>query len=218
MQCRCIFPLHCMDFFNRRYCIMFFERFKKTIIVFCFLLAVSFGFVPSAFTAGSSVEIREVTPQEAFEMYQNDRGSVKILDVRTTAEYSLIGHPKMAYNIPVQLWAGEYDSSRRDYPLAVNSKFVAQVKSRFSLDKTILLICRSGARSRYAAKLLLDAGLPHVFTISEGFEGDKVKDLDNVFYSQRMKNGWRLSGLPWTYNLSPKLIYSPNKNEDAQIN
>jgi len=197
---------------------MFFDYFKKTIIVFCFFLPVSFGFVSAVFTASSSAEIREVTPQEAFEMYLNDRGSVKILDVRTTAEYSLIGHPKMAYNIPVQFWAGEYDSSRRDYPLAVNLDFVAQGKSRFSLDETILLICRSGARSRYAAKLLLDAGLLHVFTISEGFEGGKVKDLDNVFYSQRMKNGWRLSGLPWTYNLSPKLVYFPNKNEDAQIN
>jgi len=137
---------------------MSFSFLKKSIIVFCLLLTLSFGFISSAFTAGSPEEIREVMPREAYDMYQDDKSGVKILDVRTTAEYALIGHPKMAYNIPVQFWTGEYNSSERDYALVENPDFVAQVKSRFSPDEILLLICRSGARSRYAAKLLSASG------------------------------------------------------------
>ena len=32
-------------------------------------------------------------------------------------------------------------------------------------------------------------------------EGDKVEDPGNVYHGKRMKNGWKNSGLPWTYKV-----------------
>lgn len=46
-----------------------------------------------------------------------------------------------------------------------------------------------------------------MFQVVDGVEGDKVKDTENVFFGKRMKNGWKNSGLPWTYDLNPNLMY-----------
>ncbi len=34
-------------------------------------------------------------------------------------------------------------------------------------------------------------------------EGSKVQDGDSVYDGMRMKNGWKNSGLPWTYEIDP---------------
>jgi hypothetical protein len=34
-------------------------------------------------------------------------------------------------------------------------------------------------------------------------EGDAVEDPASVFLGQRLKNGWKNSGCPWTYKLTP---------------
>jgi hypothetical protein len=34
-------------------------------------------------------------------------------------------------------------------------------------------------------------------------EGDMVNDPGNLFNGKRMKNGWKNSGLPWTYAIDP---------------
>jgi hypothetical protein len=55
--------------------------------------------------------------------------------------------------------------------------------------------------------LLAEAGFRNAYSVIDGVEGDKVKDPENVFHGKRMKNGWKNSGLPWTYDLDPKLMY-----------
>ena len=40
-------------------------------------------------------------------------------------------------------------------------------------------------------------------------EGDVVKDPDSVFQGQRLKNGWKNSGCPWTYQLTPDRMLLP---------
>jgi len=40
-----------------------------------------------------------------------------------------------------------------------------------------------------------------------GFEGDVVEDQTSPFFGKRMVGGWRLENLPWTYEMSQKLIY-----------
>lgn len=74
-----------------------------------------------------------------------------------------------------------------------NFQFVEQVAATVP-DKNVplLLLCRSGARSLAAAKVLEDAGYQHLINIKEGFEGDldKQKHRGTV-------NGWRFHGLPW---------------------
>ena len=42
-----------------------------------------------------------VTAKEAYEKWQADPEKVMIIDVRTPEEYLFVGHPTMAWNIPV---------------------------------------------------------------------------------------------------------------------
>ncbi len=36
------------------------------------------------------------------------------------------------------------------------------------------------------------------------------------FDGKRMKNGWKNSGAPWTYELDPELMYMPSKEAGAK--
>ena len=71
----------------------------------------------------------------------------------------------------------------------------------------MILICRSGDRSARAADLLAKAGYTRVYSITEGFEGDAAKDGPKA--GQRVVNGWKNAGLPWTYALDRQKMYFP---------
>lgn len=61
-------------------------------------------------------------------------------------------------------------------------------------------MCRSGSRSAKAANLLDQMGYKNVYTILDGFEGDKAKSGPNK--GHRVVNGWKNSPLPWSYKLA----------------
>jgi rhodanese-related sulfurtransferase len=85
------------------------------------------------------------------------------------------------------------------------------VQSRgLTKSDTLILICRSGKRSAGAANLLADLGYTRVFTIVDGYEGDKAKSGPMV--GQRVVNGWKNNGLPWSYKLDKAKIYSLNES------
>jgi len=152
---------------------------------------------------------REVPAAEAYRMWQSDPEAVKILDVRTTAEYALVGHPPMAYNIPLATWTGEFDPSRRTYTMGNNPDFLDAVAKRFSRDDTLLLLCRSGHRSGIAARLLMNIGFKRVYNITDGFEGDPPRTENGTLKGCAGENGWKHSGAPWTYELNPERVFSP---------
>ena len=60
-----------------------------------------------------------------------------------------------------------------------------------------------------AVNMLAEAGFQKVYNIVDGMEGDAIKDPDNVYYGKRMKNGWKNSGLPWTYDVNPNRCSFP---------
>jgi len=76
---------------------------------------------------------------------------------------------------------------------SLNPRFLAEVKACVEPTDLILLLCRSGIRSREAAELLAHEGLTNCFNILEGFEGDKNAA------SQRIFAGWKARGLPWSH-------------------
>ena len=76
---------------------------------------------------------------------------------------------------------------------------------------TILVSCRSGGRAAMAINQLAAAGFTHAYNILDGMEGSKVADPDSVFDGMRMKNGWKVSGLPWTYDLDPERMVLPER-------
>jgi rhodanese-related sulfurtransferase len=151
-----------------------------------------------------------ITSKQAYEMWKHDSERIMVLDVRTLEEYIYIGHPSMAYNIPLAFQVYEWDAVKNHFPMKPNPDFISQVKKIASRDDTILVTCRSGGRSSMAVNQLAEAGFKYVYNITDGFEGDMINDPESVFQGQRMKNGWKNSGVPWTYKLDPKLMLVPN--------
>ena len=51
---------------------------------------------------------------------------------------------------------------------------------------------------------LAAAGFTHVYNIIDGMEGSRIDDPESVFDGMSTKNGWKNSGLPWSYDLDPE--------------
>ena len=147
-----------------------------------------------------------VTAKEAYEKWREDPENVHILDVRTAEEYLFVGHFEMAWNIPMFFQTFEWDSKKHHFPMKPNPDFIMHIKEVFQSGDIILITCRSGGRSAMAVNQLAEAGFTNVYNITDGMEGDKVEDPQNVFEGQRLKNGWKNSGCPWTYRIDPKMM------------
>jgi rhodanese-related sulfurtransferase len=144
-----------------------------------------------------------VTAREAYDKWNAAPGTVTILDVRTPEEYLFVGHADMAWNIPVAVQLYQWDADKKQFPMQPLPDFVARVRKIAKPDDTLMVMCRSGGRSAIAVNLLAAAGFRNVYNITDGMEGDPVKDPDSVFRGQRLVNGWKNSGLPWTYEVDP---------------
>ena len=66
-------------------------------------------------------------------------------------------------------------------------------------DDTVIVLCQGGLRAARAANALTQAGYTRVYTTIDGFEGDPV--ADGPHKGERLVNGWRNAGLPWTAKL-----------------
>ncbi len=144
-----------------------------------------------------------VTAKEAYEKWKAEPEKVKIFDVRTPEEFLFVGHPAMAWKIPVAAQIYEWDAGKEKFPMKPLPDFVDRVKEVARPNDTILVMCRSGGRSAIAVNMLAQAGFKRVYNIVDGMEGDKVDDSESVFHGMRMRNGWKNSGCPWTYDLTP---------------
>ena len=152
-----------------------------------------------------------VTSKEAYDLWKSNPKKVKILDIRTLDEYINIGHAAMAWNIPAFLQTYDWDPENKNFTYKMNTEFANQVKAVFQPNDTILVTCRSGGRSALAVNLLASLGYENVFNITDGFEGDTVNDPENMYHGQRMKNGWKNSGIPWTFNVDIELMRIPKE-------
>ena len=139
---------------------------------------------------GTRALIDEVTPPEAWDILVNNPQAI-LLDVRSRAEFEYVGHPPGAINIP---WKDAPDWQ-------VDSGFVEKVRALLATrypdtecreELTVLMLCRSGARSRSAGVALQEQGFARVYNVAEGFEGDRDKHNH-----RNTINGWRVHGLPW---------------------
>ena len=147
-----------------------------------------------------------VTAGEAYEKWRAAPDEVKVFDVRTLEEYLFIGHAPMAWNIPLMSQTHEWDADKGRFAMQPNPDFISQVKEVAGPKDTIMVMCRSGGRSAMAVNMLAEQGFTNVYQITDGMEGDKIDDPGSVFMGQRLKNGWKNSGLPWTYKADPERI------------
>ncbi|PHM17983.1 MAG: hypothetical protein CJD30_03225 [Sulfuricurvum sp. PD_MW2] len=145
----------------------------------------------------------DLSAQEAHEMQK--KGTAIIVDVRTTLEYIYTGHGEGFINIPAYEWtyipksieervkssefelktdkAKDHKDIQKLYDAkeVFNKNFIADVMSAMKIRRvdSVILVCRSGPRSKAAANLLAK-------------EGIKAYNLDNGFMF-----GWKEAKLPY---------------------
>jgi rhodanese-related sulfurtransferase len=102
-------------------------------------------------TASDTLEVYEVTSQEAFDLIQENQGNPDfiILDVRTSSEFQ-DGHIEGALNIDVNLVSFSEEVEQLDR------------------NATYLVYCRSGNRSRTALATMEDLGFTRVYHLTNG--------------------------------------------------
>jgi rhodanese-related sulfurtransferase len=157
-----------------------------------------------------------VTAAQAYEMWKASPDKVKVIDVRTPEEFAFVGHPEMAWNIPVAFVSYHRKDGKFEYKAEPNKAFVALVKEIAQPADVLLLTCRSGGRSAMAVNQLAAAGFTKSYNIVDGVEGDLVQDSESVFNGKRMKNGWKNSA-PWVYSIDPeKVILEETSSERSK--
>ena len=150
-----------------------------------------------------------VTAKEAYEKWKAEPDKVKIIDVRTPEEFLFVGHPTMAWKIPVAIQVYEWDAEKKQFPMKPLLDFTSRVQTMAAPEDTLMVMCRSGGRGAIAVNMLAKAGFKNVHNIIDGMEGDANGDSDSVAKAQPVKDGWKNSGLPWTKNLTPERMVLP---------
>ncbi|MEO5700974.1 MAG: rhodanese-like domain-containing protein [Casimicrobiaceae bacterium] len=125
--------------------------------------------------------MKHLKPQEAHR-FLHDNPEAVLIDCRSEIEYLFVGHPVGAHHVA---WNDGPDWD-------INPHFVGQVRKIASMNRPVLVICRSGQRSISAGQTLEQAGFGEVYNVLEGFEGP----LDEEHHRGTV-SGWRMEGLPW---------------------
>ncbi|WP_034412179.1 rhodanese-like domain-containing protein [Derxia gummosa] len=125
-----------------------------------------------------------VLPEEALALLTALPGA-RLVDVRTRAELDWVGRPAIPAGqyLPIEwvIWPGNQP----------NGAFLGQLAASAG-DGPLFFLCRSGVRSKAAAKAATAAGHAECYDILEGFEGDK-----DAAGHRKTIGGWCKRGLPW---------------------
>ena len=125
--------------------------------------------------------MKHLKPLEAHQFLHQHPDAV-LVDCRSEMEFLFVGHPTGAHHVA---WNDGPDWN-------INPHFVGQVRKIASMNRPVVLICRSGQRSVDAGIALEQSGFTDVINVLEGFEGP----LDEQHQRSRV-SGWRKDGLPW---------------------
>ncbi len=125
--------------------------------------------------------MKHLEPRAAVEFLKSHPQAV-LVDCRSEMEFLFVGHPVGAIHVA---WNDVPDWD-------VNPHFVGQVKKVASMNRPVVLICRSGNRSIDAGAALERGGFTDVYNVLHGFEGE----LDTQHH-RNTSSGWRFEGLPW---------------------
>lgn len=134
----------------------------------------------------------DLSPRESWDLLSTDAQG-QLVDVRTVAEWNFVGVPDLS-----SLKRRVLFCELQRFPAGSNPDFVEEVvealkQSNYRKGAPLLMICRSGARSRAAAIALTAAGYAPCFNIKDGFEG--ALDAER---HRGAAAGWKAEGLPWT--------------------
>ena len=130
----------------------------------------------------------DLTSAEAFEVLEAEPEAV-LVDVRTLPEWQYVGVPDLqglGKETVFLCW--------QVYPqMQVHPDFVTALRDQgVAPEQKVLLLCRSGQRSRSAAMALTAAGYGQAYNVSDGFEGPPDEQNHRGILA-----GWKAAGLPW---------------------
>ena len=153
--------------------------------------------------------------REAYDMKMNNPDSVLFLDVRNRPEIHYIGMADaIDANIPYRFDSVEWKLKKKGpfgtFKKPKNPDFAVAVENvlkhrGLNKDSPVIIMCTSGSRAPFAAKVLYKAGFTQVYTQVEGFEGVKAESGEHK--GERVVDGWKNLGLPWSYDLPPEKMY-----------
>jgi rhodanese-related sulfurtransferase len=129
---------------------------------------------------------------EAWKLLSSDP-KAQLIDVRTAAEWTFVGLPDLS-----GLGRAVHTVEWQSFPeMEINADFTdvaadALRRSGSNQDTPLLMLCRSGARSRAAAIALTRAGFKRAYNVAGGFEGN----VDHGGHRGNV-NGWKAANLPW---------------------
>lgn len=153
-----------------------------------------------------------MTSKQAYDHVMANMEKTLFVDIRTPSELNYLGVTTvMDAHVPtVFMDSRSWNDKKHRYTRAKNENFVADMdaalaKKGLSKSDTVILMCRSGKRSAKAVNTLAKAGYTRVYTVVDGYEGDKSKNKADK--GQRTVNGWKNSGLPWTYHADKSVMY-----------
>jgi rhodanese-related sulfurtransferase len=199
---------------------------------FLFLVLVGSLLLPALPALGKSpAEPITISVLEAAQMLASEPKGTFLVDVRTRAEYALLGHPPKAYNVPwrlgtndFQIKGGPYNGGKAEftgYQLSAkpNPDFLGVMGSLFKPGDKLLILSTSGEQGAQAAAALCKAGYTQVYNLAFGFlgqalspdkQGELAQKYSPLYGSRGRLNGWLFWGLPVSQDLDPRYIYPPD--------
>ncbi len=189
--------------------------------LFCILIFAS-NTITYAYDASLLTKKWQHTPfelyldaQEAYDMKVTNSDKVILLDVRNQAEIHYTGFPNTAdANIPYRFDSAEWKMKKKGnfgtFKMPKNPDFLQAVENvlktmKLTKNSPLIIMCATGNRAPFAAKVLYKAGYKKVYTQVEGFEGVKAKEGKSK--GRRVVGGWKVRNLPWSYDLIPEKMY-----------
>ena len=156
-----------------------------------------------------------LTAQEAYDMKMAAPDKVLFLDVRNQPEIHYTGMADTVdANIPYRFDSTDWKMKKKGiygtFKKPKNPDFAVAVETllhrrNLSKDSPVIIMCTSGSRAPFAAKVLIKEGFTKVYTQVEGFEGKRAKTGPRK--GERIVGGWKNVGLPWSYDLLPEKMY-----------
>ncbi len=193
----------------------------KNIIASIFLITLSFQAI--AYDKSLLTKKWQHTPfelyltaQGAYDMKTANPDKVLLLDVRNQAELHYTGIPDTVdANVPYRFDSSDWRLKKKNkelisFKMHKNPDFVTAVENvlkakGLNKESPIIIMCATGSRAPFATRLLHEAGFKEVHAQMEGFKGIKAKEGENK--GKRVVSGWKVSNLPWSYDLPAAKMY-----------
>ncbi len=157
-----------------------------------------------------------VDSKEVYAMKQQLGDKMLLVDVRDPVEIMFTGFAP-AVDVVVPFMSpdrSQWNDKKSIFLMVKNPDFEQRIAKALTdrgltKDTPIAIMCRSGGeRGAPSAKELDGKGYGKVYVVVDGFEGDPLKDGEKKGW--RLVNGWKNSGLPWSYKLDKAKVMPAN--------